>query len=352
MSVIYSGDGITFNDGSTINSGWTGFKNRIINGDMRIDQRFSGSANTPATGAYTVDRWLVDKNSSLSITTQQVDDGPTGYHQKSLKITIPSGSVGSSDYFGVRQLIENTNFYDIGSTWGTANPASFTISFWVKSNLAGTYYFSPRIPSVASYCASYTINQANTWEYKSITVTGPTNPSYAPLTQTTMTAGSMISVRFWQIAGASESGSSTNTWGISGTVGSGMANLAASGGTWQITGVQVERGTTASSFDYRPYGAELVLCQRYYEILYLQQWVAYRPTNSGSGQPQVGIQYMTKRTTPSITFTSPTIDGVGVTTTAAEQTLTNSRGYTSTTVAAGFLGEYDCTSGVKIDAEL
>ena len=305
MSVSYGGDVITFSDNSTIGSGWTGMKNRIINGDMRIDQRYNGSSNTPSNGTYTIDRWNSDKSGSLACTIQQVNDGPTGRFQKSLKITVPSGTVNSTDFFGVRQVIENSNFYDIGSTWGTANPLSFTISFWVKSSLAGKYYFSPRIPSVAHVAHPYTINQANTWEYKTITVIGPTN--FTPLDQNTLTTGSLISIRFWTIAGSSESGATDGVWGNAGAVGTGMANLAAAGGTWQITGVQVERGTQASSFEYRPYGTELQLCQRYFEYGFTRSLTT--TTFSGSYNPDHNwfTQFkVEKRGSPTVTRSNAT----------------------------------------------
>lgn len=248
-----------------------GTRNRIINGDMRIDQRNAGASLTFSNGSFSADRWIMDKSGSLAATVQQVADAPTGY-LNSVRLTIPSGTVNATDFYGIRQVIENANFYDIGSTWGTSNPASFTISFWVKSSLAGKYFFSPRIPAVAHAPYSYTINAANTWEYKTITVTGPTNPSFTPTSQSTLNAGSFLSVRFSIVTGSSESGATEQVWANGAINGSGGANLAAAGGTWQITGVQVEAGSVATPFERRPYGTELALCHRYY----------YRQTPSGT----------------------------------------------------------------------
>lgn len=346
MSVTYSGDGITFGDGSSITGGWTGFKNRVHNGSMVIDQRNSGSSiNT--NGGYPLDRFYTLQGTSGAFTAQQSSEAPTGFKNSLLFTVTTAGSSTASQQVRITQAFEGLNMYDLD--WGKSTAKTVTVSFWVRSSLVGTYCVAIHNDGGnRAYIKEYTINSANTWEYKSVVIPGCTDGTWPT------TSGRWGTLKFDLGSGSDRLGSA-GSW-LSGAEYAKTSNqvnfINNLNATFYLTGVQVELGSTASSFEYRPYGAELVLCQRYYEILYLQQWVAYRPTNSGSGQPQVGIQYMTKRTTPSITFTSPTIDGVGVTTTAAEQTLTNSRGYTSTTVAAGFLGEYDCTSGVKIDAEL
>jgi len=262
MSIILNGDsGITTPTTSSTGefvTSVTGFKNRIINGAMMIDQRNAGASVTGNNSVFSVDRWKVGATQSSKFTMQQVTDAPAGF-KNSLKITSSSAyTVTSSDEFEMIQFIEGNNVADLN--WGTANASAVTLSFQAKSSLTGT--FGGVLYNNAanrSYIFSYTINSANTWESKSVTIAGDTSGTW----ETGTSSG--IAVLFCIGAGStllSTAGSWSSTFyrGPTGQVSVVGTNAA----TWQITGVQLEKGSTATSFDYRPYGAELALCQRYY----------------------------------------------------------------------------------------
>jgi hypothetical protein len=259
MPVIIDGtNGITqageFNSDSSF-----GFKNRIINGAMVIDQRNAGASTTfNFPGKYLVDRWSANNNTNGSMTAQQDSSAPVGFNN-SLKFTTTAadGTVGAGEYIYTGQPIEGFNVADLG--WGTANAKTITVSFWVRSSLTGTFGCS--ISNSAfnrSYPFTYTISVADTWEQKSVTIAGDTSGTW-------LTTNGIGIYLFFGL------GMST---GLSGTAGVWAAAqyLSATGAvsvigtlsaTWYITGVQLEVGSTATSFDYRPYGTELALCQRY-----------------------------------------------------------------------------------------
>jgi hypothetical protein len=262
MSVSYGGDSITFADSSVQSSGWTGMRNRIMNGGMVIDQRNAGASFTPTAGSYSVDRWTWYVSQSSKLTTQRSSVAPAGFSNSMLVTSSSAYSVTSTDYNFVRQPIEGFNVADLG--WGTANAQAVTLSFWVRSSLTGTWGGQILSSDSAScYVYSYTINQANTWEYKTITIPGPNTYTW----YTDNRAGMYVSFNLG--AGSSRLVGSTG-WV---TIGSGADSVTGSqslvgtsGATWYVTGVQLERGSTASSFEYRPYGTELALCYRYYQV--------------------------------------------------------------------------------------
>lgn len=240
----------------------TGMKNRIINGDMRIDQRNGGgSVTVNAFGKFAVDRFLLDcRPSTGSFNAQQVSDAPAGF-VNSLKLTQASvSSAVSSDVYSAYQRIEGYNTANLN--WGTANAATITISFWVKASVTGVYGLAVQNINATrrSYVTTYTINAANTWEYKTVTVAGDTTGTW----ETTTSTGIML---WWDLGSGSDYQTSTlNSWQTSNVFQSttGTRWMATSGATWQVTGVQLEAGTTATNFDFRSYGTELALCQRYY----------------------------------------------------------------------------------------
>ena len=237
-----------------------GFKNRIINGAMVIDQRNAGASITPANGAYCPDRWRTELTQASKYSVQQVSDAPDGF-VNSLNITSLSAySVTSTDQFNIRQGIEGFNTADL--MYGTANAKTVTVSFWVKSSLTGTFGASlSNANNTRLYNFNYTISSANTWEYKTATIAGPTTGSW----QNTTLPG--IYLRFNLGLGATYGSTTVGSW-VSGVdlVGnpSTTSVVGTNGATFYITGVQLEVGTVATSFDYRSYGTELALCQRYY----------------------------------------------------------------------------------------
>lgn len=267
MTVSINGtSGLIFNDASTQNTAATGFgfKNRIINGAMVIDQRNAGASATPADGAYTLDRWKTFVSQASKLTIQQNAGSvtpPVGY-SKYLGITVGASAnvtVGASDYFAVLQVIEGQNVADMA--WGTASAATITISFWVRSSLTGTFGGAFRNGTGnRSYPFTYTISAANTWEQKSITIAGDTSGTWV----TTNAAGAFL--EFGLGAGSTYSGTAGAWAGASYESATGAVKLIeTNSATFYITGVQLEKGSTATSFDYRPIGTELALCMRYYE---------------------------------------------------------------------------------------
>jgi hypothetical protein len=248
-------------------------RNRIINGDMRIDQRNSGASVTPTDNQYSLDRWHTQVSQTSKMTIQKMDSAnssATGYEANSapagftnsLKVTSSSAySVITGDYFAVDQCIEAFNLIDLN--WGTANAKSVTLSFFVKSSLTGT--FGGAIANGAfnrSYPFTYTIVAANTWEQKSITIPGDTTGTYGT------TNGRGIYVQFGLGVGSTYSGTA-GSWTASGLVSAtgAVSVVGTNGATWYVTGVQLEEGSQATPFEYRHFGTELALCQRYYEVL-------------------------------------------------------------------------------------
>jgi hypothetical protein len=239
------------------------FKNRIINGAMAIDQRNAGAA--VSTG-YPVDRFRVDSNVGSKSSQQQNAGGLTG-------TSLPSGfrnyvgctssgtySVAAGDIYVFDQPIEGYNIADLN--WGFSNAQPVTLSFWVRSSLTGTFGGSLSNSGVTrSYPFIYTINSANTWEQKSITIAGDTSGTW------NVTNGLGVLLCFSLATGSTSSGTAGAWAGAAYYSATGAQSpMATSGATWYITGVQFEVGTVATSFDFRSYGQELLLCQRYFEL--------------------------------------------------------------------------------------
>ena len=235
-------------------------RNRIINGDMRIDQRNAGASVTPANGNYTLDRWKATSTASSKYSVQQSTDAPVGFVNSCLITSLSAYSVSSSDYFLYQQRIEGYNIADLG--WGTANAETVTLSFWVKSSLTGVFggsLFGGSGGSFYSYPFSYTISSANTWTQISITMTGSTAGTWGKTNETGITIylGLGVGSTYSGTAGAWTAGSFFTVTGATSVVGT-------SGATFYITGVQLEVGSVATPFERRLYGQELALCQRYF----------------------------------------------------------------------------------------
>jgi hypothetical protein len=240
------------------NAQYYGFKNRIINGAMMIDQRNAGASVTP-NNSYTLDRWSGGNTQSSKYTVQQSSVAPAGFKNSLLVTSSSAYSVGSSDAFFIGQAVEGFNISDLG--WGAAGAATVTLSFWVRSSLTGTFGGTLQNSGNArNYPFTYTISSANTWEQKSVTIAGDTTGTW--LTNNgvgiQLFMGLGCGSTFSGTAGAWASGNIISATGATSVVGT-------SGATFYITGVQLEKGSTATSFDYRPYGTELALCQRYYQ---------------------------------------------------------------------------------------
>jgi hypothetical protein len=241
------------------------FKNRIINGNMAIDQRNAGASVSVSGGAYTLDRWYYDPSASLSWYTFQQNGGsvtpPAGFSNY-LGITSTGANTPTSGQFSVvSQYIEGFNTADLN--FGTANAKTITLSFWVRSSLTGTFAGALQNSAVnRSYPFSYTISSANTWEQKSITVVGDTTGTWIGATN-----GVGLRVVFNLGTGSNYQGTAGAWTGADRRSVTGATNISATNGaTFYITGVQLEVGTQATTFTLAggSYGAELQLCQRYY----------------------------------------------------------------------------------------
>jgi hypothetical protein len=279
---------------------FAGMRNRIINGAMVIDQRNSGSAVTPSDASYTLDRWRTGASQSAKLTIQQDSSYNTvaGF-ASSLKVTsLCSYSVGASDYFGVYQFIEGFNTADL--RFGTANAKTITLSFWVRSSLTGT--FGGAIQNAAqtrSYPFSYTIVAADTWEQKIITIPGDTSGTWVGATN----ARSLF-LMYGLGIGSTYGNGTAGAWVGSDleSVTGAVSIVGTNGATWYLTGVQLEAGSTPTPFEYRQYGTELALCQRYFQSYSrYEEWAQANINTSTTGNASIlFIQPM--RASPTITL--------------------------------------------------
>ena len=251
-------DLMTTSDGVS-SSGLYGFKNRILNGLMVLDQRNAGASVTPTNQQYGIDRWQYSLSQTSKLTAQQSTTAPTGFKYSNLITSSSAYSVGASEVFLFRQKVEGYNVADLG--WGAVGAQAITVSFWVRSSLTGTFGGAVRNENQdRSFPFSYTINVANTWEQKTVAVSGDTSGTWVTNNGTglelafSMGSGSTVS----NTAGSWYAGSFASATGATSVVGT-------NGATFYITGVQLEKGSTATSFDYRPYPVEFSMCQRYYQ---------------------------------------------------------------------------------------
>jgi hypothetical protein len=237
-----------------------GRKNMIINGDMRISQRHGTTATTTGNGTFVIDRYRCEVGAGGATTMQQVTDAPVGFHN-SMKITVTGTdtSVAAGDFHYIRHIIEGNNMNHLN--WGSSNAKPVTLSFWVKSSVTGSHGGSLWNNAFnRSFPFNYSINSADTWEHKSITIPGCPDGTW----ESGISRG--INIGFIQLAGSNFTGP-PDQWNSAGDVGpTTLVNLlATSGATWYITGIQLEVGKNATDFEHRTYGEELALCMRYYE---------------------------------------------------------------------------------------
>jgi len=238
------------------------FRNRIINGAMVVDQRVSGTVTLDTNTRFIVDRFFAEDDSTATVTGVQSTTAPAGFINSILfTVTTADSSIAASENCQLRHWIEGLNVADLG--WGTANAQTVTLSFWVRSSVTGTHS-GALLNSAANrnYVFSYTISVANTFEYKTITIAGDTSGTWLT------TNGRGIGL-FWNLGSGSTFLGTAGVWGSSvlfGATGS-IQLISTLNATFYITGVQLEAGTTASPFENRQYGTELLLCQRYFQLL-------------------------------------------------------------------------------------
>ena len=271
-------------------------RNRIINGDMRIDQRNAGASVTPTTNnTYTLDRWTTYVSQASKFSVQQNAGAvtpPAGFRNYLGATSLAATSLGASDYFFLQQVIEGFNVADLN--WGTASAQTVTLSFWVRSSLTGTFGGSLRNESAnRSYPFSYSISSANTWEQKTVTIAGDTTGTWV------VNNGGGIQVAFSLGAGSTFSGTAGSWAGSNFVSATGATSVVGTNGaTFYITGVQLEEGSVATPFEHRQYGQELALCKRYYQTFYSANYPAFHYSTS----VYTGVILpVTMRTSPTIT---------------------------------------------------
>ena len=294
MTIAYSGDSITFPDNSVqATAPKVGMVNRVINGGMTIDQRNAGASVTVNDAAkfYPVDRFFaLGQFADGVFTVQQSSTAPAGFTKSIIAtVTTADAAIGATQQYYISQRLEGFNTADFA--WGTASAVAITLSFWTRSSLTGT--FGGALQNDAqdrSYPFTYTISAANTWEQKTINIAGITTGIW----ETTSNSGIRL---YFDIGMGSTYLGTAGAWASADYRGAtGQTNIiATNGATFYITGVQLEKGSTATSFDYRPYGTELLLAQRYFAKLN-----ALTTTTS----PAVSISFpVIMRTSPTNTVT-------------------------------------------------
>jgi hypothetical protein len=229
---------------------------------MQIDQRNAGASVTPTASAYVLDRYRATMSQASKYSVQQSSTAPAGFINSLLVTSASAYSLSSTDQFTVEQYVEGLNIADLG--WGTASAQTVTLSFWVRSSLTGTFGGSLRNSAQdRCYPYSYTINSANTWEQKTVTIAGDTTGTWLT------TNGIGIRVGFNLGTGATyqaTAGAWTGTSFISAPTGA-TSVVSTNGATFYITGVQLEQNTSATPFERRLYNQELANCQRYCNVI-------------------------------------------------------------------------------------
>ena len=326
-------------------------RNRLINSDMRIDQRNAGaSISLGASIVFPVDRFGSQTNVGSGHTLEQVEDAPAGFIQ-SLKLTVGTGATPTGTNYGrLRQLVEANNTADLN--FGTSNAKTITVSFWVKSSVTGTFGLSVfNNANDRSYVSTYTVSSANTWEQKTITVVGDTSGTWT----TDNSAGVSIA---WDLGEGPDRSKAAGSWGA--TVGSGYGLtggtkiLATSGATFYITGVQLEEGSVATPFEHVDYSQMLSRCQRYFVrrnyAAYVRASIGYSDTSS---RVYVVLPFGVElRTNPTVSQSNITVNGSAVTSisgAAGVQTLSMVLNVSGTPFSVGSMYQVYGTSAAYFD---
>jgi len=291
------------------NSQIGGRRNIIINGAMEVAQR--GTSST-SNGYATVDRFQfsVTNTDEFASTKTQEADGPDEF-SNSFKVvaTTAESAVAADERLRFIHFIEAQDLQQLG--FGTASAKTTTLSFYVKSNVTGTYGFSMyQADSGRLIGGTYTINSANTWEQKTLTFSGDTSGSI------TNDNGQGFGMEWYLLAGSNYTGTDNTSWVAGSADKRAYGHTADWGETtndyWQITGVQLEVGSQATPFEHRSFGEELALCQRYFQQFARDGNGVFRLVLSGNGgtNPLGGLQYKkTMRANPTFNYYGDNSDG-------------------------------------------
>lgn len=284
-------------------------RNLIINGDMRVAQRGITSTTTANTAEYnTVDRWYWNRDSIEELVgiMSQFSDGPSGYSKCWRFTTDNTAETGieSADRILFYQEVEAQNLQFL--EYGQPTAKDVTCSFYVKSSEVGTYGFQIyQTDGNRIIGTTYTINAADTWEYKEITFPGDTGGTIDD------DNGPGLRFQFTLVAGSNYTGTDNTSWGAysNGKLCYGHIQndvVTSVGNYWSVTGCQMEVGERATPFEHRSYGEELALCQRYYEI---GESALYVFTTSGGQYSNYNAYKATKRAIPTVSATNTNAAG-------------------------------------------
>ena len=316
---VLAADGSATANLSSVNGGpIAGSRNRIINGDMRIDQRNAGASVSvnSASSPYCPDRFEARiQQATAGMTAQQSTTVPAGFINSLLMTVTNTTAPAAGNRVHIRQIIEGFNVADLG--WGSASAQTVTLSFWVRSSVTGTYGVGfINSAENRSYVGTYIVNTANAFEYKTITLPGDTSGTW-------ITNNSNGIRLVFDLGSGTSFNATANAWVAQEACRtSGCVNFQQnSGATFYITGVQLEPGSTATPFERRSYGQELALCQRYFEKTFSSDvapasnvgTVGAISTTSGGALSNVAhVNYVfkvEKRATPTMTLYNPSAAG-------------------------------------------
>ena len=261
-----------------------GNRNLIINGEMQVNQR-GDSTGVTAEGYHGPDRFQFSASGrdQFQVSISQASDGPDGYSNSyKVQATTAESAIDASEYVLVRQVVEAQNLQHL--KYGTSSAQQITASFWVKSSIAATFgVFMYQYDGGRIIGSTYTINSANTWEYKTVTFAGDTGGTIND------DNGNGQYLAFTLAAGSDMRTTDNTSWSAyaSGKLGYGHTTAAnavmtTTNATWQVTGVQLEVGDTATDFEHRTFADELQRCQRYY-----QRWTANDAADSICSGPMI-----------------------------------------------------------------
>ena len=313
MTVVVTQNNITSDNAnitaltaSTVNSlkypdaGPLSSRNLIINGAMVVDQRNAGIATTVngdgfANRKFPVDRFSVQRNGTVVITAQQDTVAPPDF-QNSVKLTVTTAdtSVAAADYAVLGYRLEGYSAAPL--RYGTSDAKQATLSFWVRSSITGTYCVGiSNYADNRSQVKEYTINSTNTWEYKTITITGDTTGTW----EKTNSGGMNIQ---WTLLSGSDYQNTANTWHSAVELATSNQTQwgSTTSATFYLTGVQLEVGTVATPFEHRSYGDELARCQRYYETGFYAYYGGYSNASVVASVYTPVYWKVTKRAAPNL----------------------------------------------------
>jgi hypothetical protein len=292
------------------------YRNLLINGAMTVAQRNTSVASITTGGYRTADRWHCEINTIGTWTQSVENDAPTGSgFRNSLKMlcTTADASLATGDFLFLNQRLEGQNLQQVKK--GTAAAEQLTLSFWVKSNATGTYvveFFD--VDNTRSISQSYTVSASATWEKKTITISADTTGAFDN------NNGNSFQLNWWLGAGSTyNSGTLQTIWGSRTTanIATGVTNLAAATNNyWQVTGVQLEVGDTATPFEFKPIDEDFRQCQRYYEHNYdpgtypgannpsgLNNYISFYGSTDSAGNIVIPYKFnVQKRTAPTMTY--------------------------------------------------